>query len=413
MGKLRCCSLAVLACIALATGAGWQTGTAAAADLTEWQDNLSEQTSSSTASASAQNDSSTSQRATQVQVDGGSAGGQSQSTVQTAPTQQTATASATSTQNATNVAGGGAEIDEPPPSEPPSSIGEEAPTDTATGSGASVPPADTSDAAAVAGNVNRVTQDATQAQNTDGSSSSQSQASAQSASTTQTADATATSTQVAPIDTSIAPGTSTSASAAVPNTNATAQSVTQTQSGVGPPSGEAQTAAQSAPTAQEATASSTQGSTPYVSVTLGGRPRTGTRSTGSENVPTQTSSPTARGSPTKSGQMTGALPLETQVGGSAGGSHLVGVSHVRAIPSAAGEANASGQIAGAVDVPKIFEHRSAAIAKVLAALPDSALRRGLDSDGTMIMRLAKLLALIYAAFLTIWFWATRVRWNGR
>jgi hypothetical protein len=92
---------------------------------------------------------------------------------------------------------------------------------------------------------------------------------------------------------------------------------------------------------------------------------------------------------------------------------LGGVSHVRANPSGAGEADASGQIAGAVDVPKIFERRSAAIANVLAALPDSALRRGLDSDGAMLMRLAKLLALIYAAFLAIWFWATRVRWNSR
>jgi hypothetical protein len=29
------------------------------------------------------------------------------------------------------------------------------------------------------------------------------------------------------------------------------------------------------------------------------------------------------------------------------------------------------------------------------------------------MQVAMLLGLAYVAFLTVWFWGTRVRWNGR
>jgi hypothetical protein len=33
--------------------------------------------------------------------------------------------------------------------------------------------------------------------------------------------------------------------------------------------------------------------------------------------------------------------------------------------------------------------------------------------GSLIVRIGKLLAAVYAGFLAIWFWATRLRWNGR
>ena len=37
----------------------------------------------------------------------------------------------------------------------------------------------------------------------------------------------------------------------------------------------------------------------------------------------------------------------------------------------------------------------------------------LGGDGTLMLRIGELLAATYAGFLAIWFWATRVRWNGR
>jgi hypothetical protein len=35
-----------------------------------------------------------------------------------------------------------------------------------------------------------------------------------------------------------------------------------------------------------------------------------------------------------------------------------------------------------------------------------------NGDGRLLMQVGVVLGTIYAAFLTIWFWATRVRWNG-
>jgi hypothetical protein len=46
-------------------------------------------------------------------------------------------------------------------------------------------------------------------------------------------------------------------------------------------------------------------------------------------------------------------------------------------------------------------------------LPSVGVGRGLSGDSGLIMRIAKLLAVVYAGFLIVWFWATRVRWNGR
>jgi hypothetical protein len=49
----------------------------------------------------------------------------------------------------------------------------------------------------------------------------------------------------------------------------------------------------------------------------------------------------------------------------------------------------------------------------VADVPSTVVKRALDNDGALMMRLAKLLGLVYAGFLAIWFWATRLRWHGR
>jgi hypothetical protein len=63
---------------------------------------------------------------------------------------------------------------------------------------------------------------------------------------------------------------------------------------------------------------------------------------------------------------------------------------------------------------KSLAHGSRIVARIVPHdLPSAALSRGLGGDGALMMRIAKLLAVVYAGFLIIWFWATRVRWNGR
>ena len=45
--------------------------------------------------------------------------------------------------------------------------------------------------------------------------------------------------------------------------------------------------------------------------------------------------------------------------------------------------------------------------------PKAAVAHAFGGDGALMMRIGKLLLLVYGAFLAVWFWATRVRWNGR
>jgi hypothetical protein len=67
-----------------------------------------------------------------------------------------------------------------------------------------------------------------------------------------------------------------------------------------------------------------------------------------------------------------------------------------------------------VNAAKSFADGSAFVAKTLATdVPRAALTHGLHGDGALAMKIAKLLLLVYAGFLMLWFWATRVRWNGR
>jgi hypothetical protein len=34
-------------------------------------------------------------------------------------------------------------------------------------------------------------------------------------------------------------------------------------------------------------------------------------------------------------------------------------------------------------------------------------------DSRLVMQIGMLLGVVYLAFLTVWFWATRLRWNPR
>ena len=36
-----------------------------------------------------------------------------------------------------------------------------------------------------------------------------------------------------------------------------------------------------------------------------------------------------------------------------------------------------------------------------------------ESDGDLLLKLGVVLGTVYVAFLTVWFWATRLRWNPR
>ncbi len=200
------------------------------------------QTSSSSASAAAQNDNTTIQSATQTQT---GVSGQSQSTIQVAPTQQSANATARSNQGATNVASGG----------------------TAT-------QRNTSSASGAATNANNTNQSSAQRQESppapDRSPSEvQSQTTSQSAPITQHADAAATSNQVAPTNINISirvdsPGdngpveqnNTSTATAVSGNSNTVAQDGTQAQTGGRSSNGQSQSASQNAPTSQDAHADS-------------------------------------------------------------------------------------------------------------------------------------------------------------
>ena len=71
-------------------------------------------------------------------------------------------------------------------------------------------------------------------------------------------------------------------------------------------------------------------------------------------------------------------------------------------------------IATAVKAAHAFATGSAVVAKTLATdLPRAALAHGLEGDGAVMMKIAKVLLLVYAGFLMIWFWATRFRWSRR
>ena len=241
MGRRSRCLCTLLACAALLAAAALAPRTASADD---WGDPAQAvQTSSSTSSATAENDNTTVQRATQTQTGGSQ---QSQSTTQVAPTQQSANATSRSNQSATNVASGGAARQE-----------------------------NNSSSAAVSRNSNETNQSSIQRQESapppdPAPSPAQSQTSSQSAPTSQHADATASSNQVAPTNINISiridsPGdnglvnqTNTSAANAVGNNaNSVTQEVDQTQSGGRPSSGQSQSASQDAPTTQVANASST------------------------------------------------------------------------------------------------------------------------------------------------------------
>jgi epidermal growth factor receptor substrate 15 len=242
MGRRSRCLCTLLACAALFALAGFVPRTASADDWSEPAQSV--QTSSSTSSATAQNDNTTVQKATQIQTGGSQ---QSQSTIQVAPTQQSATATSRSHQSATNVASGSGPANQ----------------------------ANTSSSTAVSRNSNETDQSSVQQQESAPApdpppSEAQSQTSSQSAPTSQHADATATSNQVAPTNINVSvrinsPGdngpvnqtNSSTANAVGDNANTVNQDVSQTESGGRPPSAQSQSARQDAPTTQVGNATST------------------------------------------------------------------------------------------------------------------------------------------------------------
>jgi hypothetical protein len=80
-----------------------------------------------------------------------------------------------------------------------------------------------------------------------------------------------------------------------------------------------------------------------------------------------------------------------------------------------GDTKSQGRTRSPLNPFAALAHGSRIVANILPRhLPSAAaLGHGLDGDAALIMRIAKVLALVYAGFLIIWFWATRVRWNGR
>jgi hypothetical protein len=74
--------------------------------------------------------------------------------------------------------------------------------------------------------------------------------------------------------------------------------------------------------------------------------------------------------------------------------------------------SASGTASARIRTSKQFESVAQSLRNV-ADVPTTVVKRALDGDGALMMRLAKLLGLVYAGFLAVWFWATRLRWNGR
>jgi hypothetical protein len=74
--------------------------------------------------------------------------------------------------------------------------------------------------------------------------------------------------------------------------------------------------------------------------------------------------------------------------------------------------SASGTASSRIRTNRQFEAVAHNLRRV-ADVQSTVVKRALDGDGALMMRLAKLLGLVYAGFLAFWLWATRLRWNGR
>jgi hypothetical protein len=305
MGRRSRCLCTLLVCAALFAVAGFVPRTASADDWNEPVQSV--QTSSSTSSATAQNDNTTVQRATQTQTGGAR---QSQSTIQVAPTKQSANATSRSNQSPTNVASGGSAKQD-----------------------------NTSSSTAVSRNSNETDQSSVQQQESPPApdpapSPAQSQTSSQSAPTSQQADATATSNQVAPTNINISvrinsPGengpvnqtNAATANAVGDNANTVNQDVTQDQSGGRPSSGQSQSASQDAPTNQVANATSTSNQVAPTNLNITIR----NKSPGNDGAVTQTntSSSTANAGNSNVANQ-GAGQLQSDTGATSGRSILGG-----------------------------------------------------------------------------------------
>jgi hypothetical protein len=145
------------------------------------------------------------------------------------------------------------------------------------------------------------------------------------------------------------------------------------------------------------------------------QPQPDTGSNESKSPAKQSVAEAVRAPPPVALSPTAAAPSqETEAGGSAGGSGAGVEDAARSSPSADPKPKGRSSIVTAVKAAKSFVDGSALVAKTIAAdLPRATVTHSLEGDGAMMMKIAKLLLLIYAGFLMVWFWATRVRWNGR
>jgi hypothetical protein len=86
---------------------------------------------------------------------------------------------------------------------------------------------------------------------------------------------------------------------------------------------------------------------------------------------------------------------------------------------ASASATAVSQVVGTAGATPSVRARVGGVRGVIRTLrdvvsgPKAAVARTLGGDGALMMRIGKLLGLLYAGFLAVWFWATRLRWNGR
>jgi hypothetical protein len=107
-------------------------------------------------------------------------------------------------------------------------------------------------------------------------------------------------------------------------------------------------------------------------------------------------------------------PPPNQVGGLVGGTAAAAPAQILAGQSADTTAKRHAGTPSSVNPLESLAHGSRIVARIVPHdLPSAALTHGLGGDGALMMRIAKLLAVVYAGFLIVWFWATRVRWNGR
>ena len=356
MGKLRCCSAALLALIAFAIAAGFETGTARAADLPSSSADQPQQPSLSTGSDPAQNATTPDQVATAV-------------------TDQATTALGRAAQDATDIANDVAN----------SASGIDGPA-AAIASSASTAAADI---------VSSATQAIAPTQGTGGTP----------------AGSTPDSPGGVPPTTSTATGSSPDRSPTAVQGAPTAQ-LTAAAAAAAAADAATLTAAAAAAVAAAATLTAVPDAAPSGPVGEPSRPTKPT--TGADRATTRPVHTQSGASAVESARTPATERPAIQVGGLVGGTQSAAPGQIPAPSGADTTAKQKGGTPKRVNPLAALAHGARIVTKILPhELPSASLGGGLAGDGPLMMRIAKLLALVYAGFLIIWFWATRVRWNGR